>query len=240
MFYAFFISGSTEFSQYVSRVEANLHLYNFCCLVSKDLTMKPDADELIFLRTEFGKNKIIPPQYEYNILKALSFYPELKKIHIQIQLKNHATAPYGTAPATYDIFLRPGKRKYTITLQEQAQYPIEPTLFKNLPEEARLGIIGHELAHVVQYNRCSGAELLAVLLKYPLQFSFRKKMEMGADKIAIEHGLGEHLYYHATFIRSIPGYEEKRKKINKLYLLPDEIREYINKVVKKKSHHIAS
>jgi hypothetical protein len=52
-------------------------------------------------------------------------------------------------------------------------------------------------------------------------------IERGADKGAIEHGCGQQLYKHALYLRSIPGYVEKRPAINKYYLKPYEILELL-------------
>jgi hypothetical protein len=177
---------------------------------------------LMQLRKEFGNNKKIPTQYEEVILQALSHYPELKNTHIKFELKNNHPTPYGTSPTPASIFKGIAERIYVVSLLEEADPPIRLALFKNLPLEAQRAVIGHELAHVVQYNRKNTLELMAIGLKYTNLFS-RRKIERGADIRTIEHGLGDELYIHAVYIRKIPGYVEKRKTIETDYLKPDEI-----------------
>jgi hypothetical protein len=181
---------------------------------------------ILELKKRYGKNKTIPKLYEENILRALSHYPELVNIHIEFSLAKKHPVPYGTAPLP-GAFLKPrSKRKYNITLLEEAKEPERSALFKNLSAEARLGVLGHELAHVVQYNACSRAGLIKTGLLFSFK-KFRQRMEKNADRLAIEHGLGEQLYKHAVYIRSIPGYTEKRPEIEENYLQPHVILEHI-------------
>jgi hypothetical protein len=176
------------------------------------------------LKKEFSGQKTIPLKYEEPILKALSHYPELKDIPIHFKLKDKHPVPYGTTPAPSTIIKRAHKRTYTISLLEKATPPMEQALFRNLPEPAQLGVIGHELGHVLQFSRRSLPGMMKTALKLTTQEEMRE-MERGADIAAIEHGLGFELYTHARFIRSIPGYLQERKDIEINYLHPHEILE---------------
>lgn len=178
--------------------------------------------DLARLRITAGFNKIIPAEYEKAILTALSHYPELKYTKIHFKKTNRSATPYGTMPSP-NSFLRPSaRRKYIVTLLEKANAPVKNVLFKNLPFDAQVAVIAHELIHVLQFSKCSVPELfkLSVLYLFPW---FRKRIERGADIGAIEHGFGNNLYKHAMYIRSIPGYLEERPEINKYYLKPEEI-----------------
>jgi hypothetical protein len=176
------------------------------------------------LRKEFGKNKKIPVQFEAAILVALSHYPELKETRINFKLKWNHKVPYGTTPAFYTIFRKPENRVYNIAILMDAKDPERQALLKNLRFEAQVGVIGHELAHVVQFQRMNGIQLLNALASY-LKPAFKRRIERSADLGAIVHGLGRELLEHAIYIRTIPGYVQHRKEINKNYLKPKEIRE---------------
>lgn len=156
------------------------------------------------LRREYGKNKLIPAKYEEEILIALYHYPELKKEHIHFQLAFHASVPYGTKPSFASCFKPKGKRTYTVTILERAEDPENEALMRNLDRKMRIGFIGHELGHVLQYSRCNPLSLLKMLSLY-LVDSYKREIERGADKAAIQHGLGEELLRHAEYIRLIPN-----------------------------------
>jgi hypothetical protein len=168
------------------------------------------------------KNKRIPEKYAESILEALTHYPELYNVRIDFKLRKTGKVPYGTKPSMLTLFRSPAKRKYIISLLEDANGPMEMALFKNLSHSAKLGVLGHELNHVVQFKSRSTKELLKLLVSYTIPY-FKKRIERNADIATIEHGLGRELYVHAVYIRCIPGYTEERKDINKYYLKPQEI-----------------
>jgi hypothetical protein len=181
-------------------------------------------DNLQELKKEFGRRKVMPAIYETVILKALSHFPELKDVRIHFELKSAHPVPYGTTPSFSSFFKKPEWRTYIVTLLTEAKGPTVGALFHNLPEDAQIGVIGHELSHVLQYHRCKSKTLLKVVLFFPM---VRKFMEQDADRKTIEHGLGVHLYKWATYIRTIPGYVRQRPQINIFYLTPHEIMAYI-------------
>ncbi|HEX8517858.1 MAG TPA: M48 family metalloprotease [Bacteroidia bacterium] len=185
-----------------------------------------EPEELELLKNEFGRHKEIPEKYEEVILTALSHYPELKETRITFCLTNNHPVPYGTAPSFRSILAHPYDREYIITLLEDAKAPMFYALFKNLTTEAQLGVLAHEIAHVVQYNSLNRSELIKFLACYMLP-AFQQKIEQAADMGAIIHGFGKELLEHAIYIRCIPGYVEERKEININYLHPSEILEYL-------------
>lgn len=183
-------------------------------------------DELELLRKEFGRYKEIPEKYETVILTALSHFPELKDTRIRFCLEQKHPVPYGTKPSMKSILADPSERKYIVSILEHADPPMFYALFKNLTYESQLGVLGHELTHVVQYNSLSRPELLKFMLFFMLP-EFQQKIEQAADMGAIIHGFGKELLEHAIYIRCIPGYVEERKAINENYLKPSEILGYL-------------
>jgi hypothetical protein len=184
------------------------------------------GEELRKLRDEVGLNKEIPKKYEEPILLALSFYPELKPLKIRFKLTDKHPVPYGTTPTAGSFFRSPSKRIYDITLLEEAKGPEYYALFKNISPEAQIAVIGHELVHIIQYNSLSSFQLIKMMILYFFPF-YKRKIERDADNGAIKHRLGKKLYEHAVYIRNIPGYLEKRPEINRYYLKPDEILQFI-------------
>src|SRR3954470_19416854 len=118
------------------------------------------------LQRQFGKYKEIPKKYEFEILSALSHYPELKNAKIRFSLSLHASVPYGTKPSVKSCFVPKHKREYTITILEAADYPENEALLKKLTGRMRTGVIGHELAHVKQFEECNSFSLLKKLASF--------------------------------------------------------------------------
>ena len=189
---------------------------------------------LLKLKADFGKNKIIPAVYEEPILVALSHYSELKDTAIEFKLVQKQSVAYRSTPVFRTIFNRAGKRRYRVSILEQAQPPLQMALLKYCPPETRAGVIGHELAHVLQYERMKRPRLLRFLFLYLLK-SARRKIERGADQLTVFHGLGHELFLHACYIRSIPGYLRERPSLDSDYLKPMEIMAYLaNQITLKK------
>lgn len=187
------------------------------------------TDQLELLRKEFGRGKEIPQKYEKVILTALSHFPELKDTRIRFSPEQKHPVPYGTRPSLKSIFAEPAEREYIISLLEHADPPAFYVLFKNLTEEAQLGVLAHELSHVVQYNSLTKTELMKFTVCYLLP-DFQQKIEQAADMGAIIHGFGKELLEHAIYIRCIPGYVEERESINKNYLKPSQILAYLPEI----------
>jgi hypothetical protein len=184
--------------------------------------MKRDYPVLEELRKEFGMNKVIPQKYEHVILKVLSHYPELRETTIEFRLKASHPVPHSTS-VSFGSLLKL-QVKYVINLLEKAEPPFEQALFRNLPEGAQPGVIGHELGHVLLYKKMGPLSAFKKALSQPGMREKRSR-ERAADIIALEHGLGFELYTHAVYIRTIDGYMERRKDLEVCYLHPHEILE---------------
>jgi hypothetical protein len=177
------------------------------------------------LREAYGAKKIIPRQFEQAALVALSHYPELKNLHVEFVITEKALFPYASRPKLTDIFLPPLKRRYHIVIADQSK-SLEMVLLKNLPFEAQVGILGHELAHTVCYI---GKNTLGVLKTGFWYFwpRFRERFEKDTDRAAIAHGLGKELYSYSIYIRSVEGILKSNNWIDRYYLKPVEILEEI-------------
>ncbi len=105
---------------------------------------------------------------------------------------------------------------------------MEGVLLKNLPFNAQVAIIGHELAHAVEYETFNSYQISAVGLLYFFG-SFRASMEKGTDKRTIEHGLGWQLLEYAEHVREVSGSNEKQIEfMDKFYMNPQEIRKVMD------------
>jgi len=148
---------------------------------------------------EFGNNKVIPPQYEKPILTALSYFPELKKVHIVFQIKK-AYTPVSTKPNFAGVFKRKDHRTYIVTISDQTIDTLKPLLFQNLIFEQQVGVIGHELSHVVDFNSKNFPQTLGVGIGH-ISNRYLDKMEFNTDRICIQHGLGKYLLVYSKHVR---------------------------------------
>jgi hypothetical protein len=136
---------------------------------------------------EFGNKKEIPQQFEKPILTALSYFPELKNVHIVFRIKK-AYSGLTTKPDLAGVFQRKDHRTYIITISNETIDTLKPLLLQNLTFEQQVGVIGHELSHVVDFNSKNFPQTIGVGIGH-ISKRYLDKMEFNTDRICIQHGL---------------------------------------------------
>jgi hypothetical protein len=165
--------------------------------ISKAATGEPVIDSV----PEFGNKKEIPPQFEKPILTALSYFPELKNVHIVFRIKK-AYSSLTTKPNFAGVFKRKDHRTYIITISNETIDTLRPLLLQNLTFEQQVGVIGHELSHVVDFNSKNFPQTLGVGIGH-ISKKYLDKMEFNTDRICIQHGLGKYLLAYSKHVREI-------------------------------------
>jgi len=148
---------------------------------------------------EFGYKKEIPQQFEKPILTALSHFPELKNVHIVFRIKK-AYSGLTTKPNFAGVFKRKDHRTYIITISNETIDTLRPLLLQNLTFEQQVGVIGHELSHVVDFNSKNFPQTIGVGIGH-ISNQYLDKMEFNTDRICIQHGLGKYLLAYSKHVR---------------------------------------
>jgi len=133
-----------------------------------------------------GKKELVK-EYEAVSLVALSYYPELKDVAIRFRMKNIKTTLM-TKPRADFIFKKKKRRIYNISVDNNVRNN-KGILLKDVPLNAQIGIIGHELAHIIDYESKSATELIITGIRY-LGPRYRRRLEGLTDEEAISRGLG--------------------------------------------------
>ena len=110
---------------------------------------------------EFTKRKKIPEDIKAQVLTALSFYPELKDTKLSIRFRKRTT-PLTSRPRIFSIFRKKKNRAYVITISTKSKTRLAPILFKNLPYNAQIGVLGHELGHIAYYKSKNSLSLIHI------------------------------------------------------------------------------
>lgn len=188
------------------------------------------SERLAYLREAFGKNKEIPPQYELAALTALSHYPELKEAKIKFVIRN-SRAPIASWPVIGSLFNAKRNWCYRITISEDERWGDSLALVKNMTFNEAVGALGHELAHTVHYTEKNFFQMIAMGASFASR-RFHKKFERDTDRRAIDYGLGWQLFDWAIAIRAGRYKTNKDSWLDRYYLSPQEIEEYINQTGK--------
>ncbi|QNL22422.1 hypothetical protein HZR84_10880 [Hyphobacterium sp. CCMP332] len=165
------------------------------------------------LKSKFGRNKGIPKKYELQILLALSHYPQLNDVSIEF-IEKKVFAPLSALPSVPSMISPLTNRKYRVIISLKSTIEMERILLKNLPLNAQVGVIGHELAHILDYDQRSFSELLAVAINYGVNPAYHAWYEKKTDLRAIENGLGWELYAYSKYVRTIFGSEEREVNLS--------------------------
>lgn len=184
----------------------------------------------------FRNNKQIPVAIEKNVLKALSFYPELKNTPINfIFKKNIKTSVMQAQPVFKTLLLKRKNRLYRINISAHFKLTHSAIPIEQIPEDVMIGWIGHELGHILDYENKSNTGMISFGYRYYFSSEYVKKAEVVADTYAVNHGLGHYIISTKRFILDHAELPQSYKdKIARLYLSPDVIVEQVKKLEEKK------
>jgi len=196
------------------------------CLGQNELAFKNAQKSFLKKQgKEFGQYKTYPKEYELECLVALSYYPELKNVRIDFKRKKIKSTMRAHPCNMLNLFRGKSKRNYCILITTN-QDPGENVVVNDLSFNSKVGVLGHELAHIYQYYTTP----LAKFVGYFFSNKIRKRIECEADKLTVEHGLGYSLYAMRYYSLHLSGRAEKRNLVSKKYYLsPEEILQKIEK-----------
>jgi hypothetical protein len=171
-------------------------------------------DSLLLL---YGNNKTFLSSYEVASLIALRHYPQLVNTKIIFKEKS-INSTMQARPKGLNILRRKGKRKYVVYINTiNPKVPLDSISFN-----AKVGVLGHELAHIVDYESRSVLSILGIALRYGSK-KYRAKFERATDQMTINHGLLWQSYDFSAYVfkynQGNTKYLEYKKKV---YMTPEE------------------
>lgn len=189
------------------------------------------ACSMITAQTINLDNKIIPESIKKEVIEAITFYPELYDTSIEFKFKDNIKKSTMQAQPRFASFFRAKEnREYIILISRKIQIEGEEFTMEDIPSDVKVGWIGHELGHVMDYRERTNIGMLIFGLKYLFSPLHIKEVERAADTYAIQHGMGDYILTTKNFILDNAHLSEKYKaRIRNLYISPEEVMELINK-----------
>ncbi len=176
------------------------------------------------LKAIIGANKGLPKGFETAAAIAYSAYPELRDVPIDMVLIPGG-APMEATPVVKSLFW--GQRRYHILLNDAENSHFDPILLRSLPFDAQVGILAHELGHIVYYEDLNIFAFAKWGLMYLISDDFVAIHERSTDLMPIYHGLGNQIYQYAYFVRYDPScrefYKNGKDFMDKYYLTDQEL-----------------
>lgn len=182
-------------------------------------------DSLIRQYTDY---KTYPKNHELAILTALSFFPELQNTYIEFVEKDIRTT-MACQPSMGSVFHT--NRSYKIFIDDRILQE-KNVLLSTVPFNAQVGVIAHELCHILDYEELTIIQLARLGINY-LNNEHKPHIEKRIDRITIKKGLGWQLYDWSNFVLNQSQASDNYKKFKReTYLTPEEILEImrVNKI----------
>jgi len=196
-------------------------------LPRKIITPSMYTGQLKQLQDEFGKNKFLQEDFELPLLIALSKYPELKELRIQVVYRKIKTT-MAVRPRLGSVFRRKVKRCYRVVINSNEE-KLRKAALKNVPFNAQVGVLAHEFAHIRLYHTKNVFGLIGVGISYSVSKRFREKFEKENDRETIARGYGWQVYHFTSYILKETDVTDKYKKYKeRIYYTPDELEKIIN------------
>lgn len=181
------------------------------------------SEKLTEIKLELGANKSIPKEFEKQILTALSYYPELKDLHIEF-IRSNIKTTMACRPTTASLTRR-YNREYVITIDNDNEG--QGITLDDVPYNAQIGVIGHELGHILDYENRSSTNIASLGIDYATGH-YPSNFEKGVDKLTIKRGLGWQLYDWSDFVLNKSKASKEYKEFKRrTYLTPEEIKQQI-------------
>jgi len=217
LFFIHWIYTSTLFGQ------SKRHLHEIHCDTTHFYfeSYKDSLDDYIF-KMGMKKNLITKDErLKLAFYIALNRYPELHKTRITLRHKN-INSTMQAQPSPEFMFKRKNKRGYRIFVNNN---PLRTGIdHKKLSFNGLVGWIGHEFAHLIDYNTMNNRALLGFIAGYVFDKRTMRRTERNADRETIKRGLGIQLLDGVSFFEKNNKTSKKyRKRKQKNYLSEAEI-----------------
>ncbi|MDR0714790.1 MAG: hypothetical protein LBF89_11120 [Bacteroidales bacterium] len=211
----------------------NLCLSLLCCSLSVASLLGqtvPDGVRLRYEETKAGIDTAACPAHVTDIsndslivafFAAAGYYPELCGVNIRLRYGAIKTS-MAARPSLWSVLCKRNKRVYYLIVNQRTK-SAQARLLREIPFNASVGLMGHELAHVLDYSTQSGWEIFCTGIRY-LGKNYRRRMERQTDATAISRGLGWSLYDYAQYVvnSTFIGKKYRRYKLT-CYMTPEEI-----------------
>lgn len=188
-------------------------------------SLSAEDSQLRNWQAQLGEGHDVLQPFEKAMAYALMAYPQLKDAKIEFRASS-TSAPLESNFKWLSLFGAKENRVYRVYINTSKNSAFDPVLLENLPFNAQVGILAHELGHIAYYEQRSTWEILAFGIKYFLDSDFRAQHEQSTDLMPVYQGLGWQIYEYAYYVRKSPAckplYEEFGKEFVDKYYLSDE------------------
>lgn len=178
------------------------------------------------LEMQYAAKKVVLSEHALVTFIALSYYPELNDARIEFKTAKIKTTLNARPTALSLLFRSKAKRRYVIRINSQVKDSV--ISFHAIPFNAKVGVLGHEFAHILDYRQRNFFQVLGRMFAYSRKKS-KAKFEQEIDAVAIDKGFGWQLYDWSTYVLEQSNATAKYKAFKReIYLTPTQIEQRIS------------
>jgi len=161
----------------------------------------------------------VPPKYHKQFTIICRAFSELKKERIRLVFKK-IPMTMQARPNIWGLLI--GRRDYLILINNQNSN--NGITLDDIPFNGQVGIISHELCHILDYKNKSIWQIIKTGLLY-LNPHKKEQYEKSTDYLAVKKGFGLQLHAWSRFaLHEAPIKEKYRKIKERFYLSPEVIK----------------
>jgi len=174
-------------------------------------------------------NKLYPKSLEKEVKKTLTYFPNLKNVPVEFKFKKKIKRSTMQAQPRFTKVLSPWhKREYIIFIKTHFKLGDINRPIEQLPQDVLIGWLGHELGHIMDYERMSNFQLIQFGIGYLTSNASIVNAERQADTFAIKQGMQDYIIKTKKFILNHADISEAYKaRMKKFYLSPEEIMDMV-------------
>jgi hypothetical protein len=171
------------------------------------------------------ENWDFPEKYDSLVVFLADSLDDILDVNIKVKEKRIGTT-MAMRPSFFSFFKKSEKRTYVLCINNKADF--SGVLFRDVPHEARVGLLAHELMHVRDYQSRGFGGLVERGWQY-LSKRGKHKFEHEIDKMVIDAGFGFYLYYWSAYVLEESDVDEKYREFKRrVYMKPKTILTELN------------
>lgn len=179
------------------------------------------------LNGQTPENWDFPEKYDSLIVFLADSLDDILDVKIKVKGK-HIGTTMAMRPSFFSFFKKPEKRTYILCINNRDDF--HGVLFRDVPHEARVGLLAHELMHVRDYQSRGLGGLVERGWQY-LSERGKHKFEHEIDQMVIDSGFGFFLYYWSAYVLEESEVDEKYREFKRrVYMKPKTILTELNKL----------
>lgn len=154
---------------------------------------------------------------------VLTGYSEVSRNHIFIHVSPISKTTMTMRPFLPTLLFPKSKWSFVLIINSRSK-ELKRLDIEKISDTALIGILAHELAHIVQYMQMNQFQLAVTFFKYISSRSFARVFERAADYIAIQRGFKKELLsVREQQLNDSDISPEYKKLIKDLCISPEEI-----------------